>query len=163
MLRLPVRDSAPPFPAARPAGDAAHLITLRIGRRGSPLTSAHLSSEFHAALHLLALENWWRVRCALLLPRHAHLITTLAPGTGPDAAIVELKRRLAPCLRRAGVIWEADHVAHPLEHPAEMADAFRALYREPQRAGLCAEGEVWPGYLCADDDRAWLGSARNAG
>jgi REP element-mobilizing transposase RayT len=163
MLRLPVRESAPPFPVARPSTDGAHLITLRVGRRGSPLTAAHLASEFHAALHLLALEGWWRVRCAVLLPRHAHLIATLAPGSGLESAVQELKRRLAPCLRRAGVNWDANHLARPLEHPAEMADAFRTLYREPQSAGLCAEGEAWPGYLCADDDRAWLGAERNAG
>lgn len=157
MLHLPVRDSAAPFPAPRPAADSSHLIILRTGRRGSPLTSAHLSSEFHAAVHLLALERWWRVRCAVLLPRHAHLIAALAPGTPPGAAVAELKRRLAPCLRRAGAAWEADHESRLLEHPAEIADAFRSLYREPRRAGLCGEGEAWPGYLCAEDDRAWLG------
>jgi hypothetical protein len=162
MLRLPVRESAPPFPPVRPSTDAAHLITLRVGRRGSPLTAAHLASEFHAALHLLALEGWWRLRCALLLPRQVHLIATLTPGTGAEPAAQELKRRLTPCLQRAGTTWRPDHATVQLEHPAELAEAFRTLHREPHRAGLCAEGEAWPGYLCADDDRAWLG-ARRAG
>lgn len=157
---IPIRSgpSAPPFPSPTQAPSGAHLITLHAGRRGAPLNSIHLASEFHAAVHLLALERWWRVRCAVLLPRTAHLVATLAAKIGPTEAADELKRRLAPCLLRARQVWLPGHQARFLADAAEIANALRALYLEPGRAGLCAEGEAWPGYLCADEDRSWLES-----
>ena len=158
MIPLRFGDSAPPFPSSSRPASGAHLITLHAGRGGAPLNSIHLASEFHAAVHLLALEGWWRVRCALLLPRTARLIATLSASTGPAEATEELKRRLAPCLRRARQAWAPNHECRFLAGPAEIADTLRALYLEPGRAGLCAEGEPWPGYLGADEDRNWLES-----
>jgi hypothetical protein len=165
MIPLRTGDSTPPFPTSGRTPSGAHLITLHASRRGAPLNSIHLASEFHAAVHLLALEGWWRVRCALLLPRNARLVATLDAKTGPAEAAEELKRRLAPCLLRARQAWAPGHECRFLPGPAEIADAFRALYLEPSRAGLCAEGDAWPGYLGADEDRTWLVSAtaeRNA-
>lgn len=157
----PIRliDSTPPFPANNRNHDSAHLFTWHTGRRGAPLNSVHLASEFHAAVHLLALEGWWRVRCSLLLPRTARLLATLEAKTDPAEAGEELKRRLAPCLLRARQAWATRHEYRFLAGPAEIADALRALYLEPGRAGLCGEGDAWPGFLGAEEDREWLESA----
>ena len=162
MFPSPVQDTRPaaPSPVCDTAG--AHLITLHAGRRGGPLTSAHLTSEFHAAVHLLALERWWRVRCAVLLPHRAHVVAALSPGTPPAAAAEELKRRLVPCLRRAGRKWETGHHTRLIKQPAELAEIFHGLFRESRQAGLCAEGESWTGYLCEDDNRDLLGALRLA-
>lgn len=156
MIPLRTRESTPPFPAASRVPDGAHLISLHAARRGAPLNSIHLASEFHAAVHLLALERWWRVRCAILLPRAAHLVATLAATTGPAEAAEELKRRLAPCLRRARQAWAPGQYCRFLAGPAEITEAIRALYHEPARTGLGAEGDSWPGYLCAAEDPSRL-------
>lgn len=159
MIPLRFSDSTPPFSSGNRPASGAHLITLHAGRRGAPLNSIHLASEFHAAVHLLALEGWWRVRCALLLPHTARLVATLDAKTGPAEAAEELKRRLAPCLHRARQAWAPRHECRFLAGPAEIAETLRNLYLEPGRAGLCAEGDAWPGYLGADEDCGWLGSA----
>ncbi|MFM7752049.1 MAG: hypothetical protein ACKOTF_13795 [Opitutaceae bacterium] len=158
MIPLRLSDSAPPFSSGPRPASGAHFFTLHAGRRGAPLNSIHFASEFHAAVHLLAIEGWWRVRCALLLPRTARLVATLEARTGPAEAAEELKRRLAPCLLRARQAWAPHHECRFLAGPTEIADTLRTLYLEPGRAGLCAEGEAWPGYLGADEDRAWLES-----
>lgn len=156
MKQLTPSNSPTPSPDSKPGSPCAHLLTIRVGRRGAPLNAIHLASEFHAAVHLLALERWWRVRCTVLLPRVAHLIVALAPEIDSTTAAEELKRRLAPCLRRAGQTWATGYETQFLGSQAEIGDALVKLYREPCRVGLCTEGEVWPGYLCSDDDRAWL-------
>lgn len=124
------------------------------------MTSAHLTSEFHAAVHLLALERWWRVRCAVLMPHSAHVVAALSPSTPPAAAAEELKRRLNPCLRRAGLKWEPGHHTELIKQPAALTETFRRLFRESRQAGLCAEGDSWTGYLCEDDNRDLLGALR---
>ncbi len=151
-LTAPIRSETPRW--SSPPGAA--FVTVFATRRRPGLATAHFNAEFHAATHLLALEQRWHVRTAVVMPYHVHLLLTVSRPPELGGVLAEFKHRLAPCLRRSGLDWERGFHHRALFPGQDALPAFLYIYQNPYRARLLREDESWPGYYCAGEDWAWF-------
>lgn len=153
-LPLPAPAAAAPPRWSSPPG--ANFLTVCATRRRPGLATTQFNAEFHAATHLLTLEQRWHVRTAVVLPYHVHLLATIPRPAETAGVMEEFKHRLAPCLQRSGLEWERGFHARPLSPGQDALPAFLYIFQHPYRTRLIREGESWPGYFCAAADWAWF-------
>jgi REP element-mobilizing transposase RayT len=139
----------------------SHFLTVFATRRRPGLATTQFNAEFHAATHLLALEQRWHVRTAIVMPYHVHLLATIVRPAEAAGVMEDFKQRLLPCLQRSGLEWERGVHARPLSPGEDALPAFLYIFQNPYRTRLIRDDESWPGYYCAESDWTWFAALAN--
>lgn len=95
------------------------------------------------------------------MPDHLHLLATLGHKTSLSDAVRKFKGPLSTELRAHHAKWQPSFYDHRLRDNEDVLPVFLYIYLNPYRAGLCASGEKWPGYICNPEDWAWFGDLTN--
>jgi len=141
---------------------ADYFLTLCTHDRQQGLTEMEPATAILTQAHELAAEDIWRVRTAVIMPDHLHLLISLGEAIELPAAVRLFKGRLAPALRRAGLRWQRAYFDHRLRPEEDPLPVFLYIFLNPYRANLVQSNQTWPGYFCAEDDWCWFGGLTDA-
>jgi REP element-mobilizing transposase RayT len=156
MTCIPVREPEQFRPSRWSAPEGGHFLTLCVDGYWPGLATTLLSSQLHAAAHLLSLDHHWHVRTASVLPHHVHLLITLPEHSDLAEVVHRFKQRLEPCLRRCDLRWQRGYFDRRMHPTEDYLPAFLYVFRCPYRDRLIAPSEPWPGYFCAESDWEWF-------
>jgi putative transposase len=107
------------------------------------------------ARHLTA-DGHWRVRTAIVMQDHVHLLVTLG-GEAELSKVVRLfKGTSSRVLRQRQLCWQHGCFDHRLRDNEDRLPLFLYVYLNPYRAPLLANDQTWPAYYCAPDDWVWF-------
>lgn len=136
--------------------DASYFLTFCTDRRAVGLATGVVV----AAILREAKESslGWRLRSAVVMPDHAHLIVDLAAGKTLPEVVRSFKGRSSVLLRDRGLKWQRGYYDHRLRTAEDLLPVFLYVFLNPYRAGLCKTDGTWAGYYCAPDDWEWFGS-----
>ena len=100
----------------------------------------------------------WKLRCAVVMPDHLHLLVMLGSRIPLGKTVSRLKSKTSAVLAASQhkLEWERDFFDHRLRPSEERLDVFLYLFLNPYRAGLCPRIECWPGYYCCEEDWEWF-------
>lgn len=156
MTCIPIREPAHFRPSRWSALEGGHFLTLCVEGMWPGLATTLLSSQLHAAAHLLSLDHYWQVRTVSVLPRQVHLLITLPEHAEMAETVTLFKARLDPCLRRSGLRWAPGYFDRRMHATEDHLPTFLYVFRCPYRERLVEPPEPWPGYFCAENDWDWF-------
>lgn len=136
---------------------ADYFLTLCTHNRQHGLAEMEPATAILTHAHELAAEDIWRVRTAVIMPDHLHLLISLGTVIELSAAVRLFKGRLAPALRRVDLCWQRAYFDHRLRSDEDCLPVFLYVYLNPYRAELVPPNQTWSGYYCAEDDWRWFG------
>lgn len=135
---------------------AEYFVTCCTGGRAPGLERAEVTSALVAESNKLADEGVWRMRSAVVMRDHVHLLVALGTKRSLPEAMRLFKGRTSPLLRRAGLGWQRGYFDHRMRGVEDRLPVFRYIFLNPYRAGLLHDDARWPGYFCCDEDWAWF-------
>jgi REP element-mobilizing transposase RayT len=138
------------------APGAEYFLTLTLLRPATGLSDVSLVDDVRAEWQSLEESKLWRVRTAVIMPDHLHLLVILGESSELSALVRSFKGRLTPRLREHGLRWQAGYYDHRVRPDDDRLALFRYIYLNPYRDGLLGTCERWPGYDCCGDDWAWF-------
>jgi REP element-mobilizing transposase RayT len=111
---------------------------------------------------MLAMESdaIWQIRCATVMPDHAHLLFVLGERLSLGKSLARLKGKTAGALRSSSpsATWERDFFDRMIRQRDEILPVFLYVFLNPYRAGLSDRAERWPWFYCAPADWGWFQS-----
>jgi putative transposase len=137
-----------------------YFITFCSEARQAGLTDATVASAFLTELQQMETEAIWRVRSAVTMPDHVHMLLALGEKLPLGKAVARLKSKTAARLAECGLSWQAGYFDHRMRSAEERLPIFLYLYLNPYRAGLVPAESDWPWFVCSSEDswfRAYLG------
>ena len=113
-------------------------------------------------LEVARLENdgIWRVRTAVIMPDHLHLLVELGEKSQLSDAMRLFKGRTSVALRARALRWERGYFDHRMRNEDRLP-VFLYIFLNPYRAELVAQSQRWPGYYCCAEDWEWFGPLTN--
>ena len=131
---------------------AEYFVTICTDHRAAGLTLPPRAEGVLAEIQEMAADGVWRMRCAVIMPDHLHLLVELGAGLSRGKAVARLKARNAAALRGAGLSWERGFFDRRLRAGDDVLDVFLDIFLNPYRAGLCRREEHWPWFAGHPDD-----------
>lgn len=104
----------------------------------------------------MVLETW-KLRAMVIMPDHIHLLVGLEAKSVSDSVRI-FKGRLSPKLRKHNLKWQSGFYDHRLRPKDKLSGVVRYMWLNPYRAGICNEGEAWPGWWCDEAVTEWIGA-----
>ena len=101
-------------------------------------------------------DHSWRLRCAVLMPDHVHLLIALGERLALTQCIQRLKSRTSRLLRGKGLEWERGFFDHRLRETDSEGAVFRYVYLNPCRAELIRRNEKYSQFRCCPEDWTWF-------
>jgi len=136
---------------------ASYFLTICTEGRRHGLASSELGSGLLQQAQ--ASDAGWRLRAAVVMPDHVHLIIKLEEREDLAEVVRRFKGRTSVSLRRVMAMkWQRGYFDHRLRAGEDMLPVFLYLFLNPYRAGLVPADQPWPLWFCAPEDWAWLGS-----
>jgi len=120
------------------------------------LDALPVTGDIFGVAEKLTDQGAWRLRTAVVMPDHVHLLFVLGETADLASAVRLFKGRLAPTLRMAGLKWQRGYFDHRLRAGEDRLPVFRYVFLNPYRAALVRLDERWPGYFCATEDWVWF-------
>jgi REP element-mobilizing transposase RayT len=136
---------------------ADYFITICLQRPSAALIKGHIAQCCLVELRRLEAEQVLRLRCAVFMPDHLHLLATLGQTANLSAVVRLFKGRLTPLLRKHGAAWQQSFYDHCLNPEEDRLPVFLYIFLNPYRSELIPPDRKWPGYYCAEDDWLWFG------
>ena len=103
-------------------------------------------------------DGSWGVRCATVMPDHAHFLATLGQRLSLGRTLQRLKAKSSAGLRPYALQWERGYFDRRLRPDDDSLAVFLNIHLKPYRAGLIAAKEKWPHYFCCEEDWDWFSS-----
>jgi REP element-mobilizing transposase RayT len=135
---------------------AEYFLTICTDGRCLSLTLPAIAESILAETGAMDADATWRLRCAVVMPDHLHLLVVLGNRLTLGKAVARLKSKTANLLGSSGLKWERDFHDHHIRPDEERLALFLYLYLNPYRADLCKRSEPWPWYRCSPDDWRWF-------
>jgi len=127
--------------------DAVFFITICCKRRReNQLCTDEVARVLFDAVKFYQARGDWFVHLVLLMPDHAHFLAMFERN--PMRQIVDAWKRFTA--RKAGFEWQRDFFDHRLRRDESFREKSDYILANPVRAGLVADGSVWPFMLIAD-------------
>ncbi len=135
---------------------AEYFLTCCTEARETGLDASPLTGDILTAAEKLTDQGAWRLRTAVVMPDHVHLLFVLGEKADLAPVVRLFKGRLAPTLRTAGLKWQRGYFDHRLRAGEDRLPVFRYIFLNPYRIARVRPDERWPGYFCADEDWVWF-------
>lgn len=136
--------------------EAEYFLTCATDNRQAGLATPALATSILQTANVLADSGVWRLRTAVIMPDHVHLLLTLGKSDDLPAAMRRFKGCTVPLLRSAGLRWQRGYFDHRLRTGEDRYPIFHYIYLNPYRSGLIRTDQKWIGYFCVDDDWSWF-------
>ena len=101
-------------------------------------------------------DGTWKLRAATIMPDHLHLLIVLGERLALGRTISRLKSKTSAKMRETGIEWERDFFDHKLRADDSVLPLFLYLYLNPYRSDLITADQMWPHFICAEDDWNWF-------
>jgi REP element-mobilizing transposase RayT len=103
-------------------------------------------------------DSTWKLRVAMVMPDHVHLLVVLGGRLSLGKSISRLKAKTMSELNasRVDLDWERDFFDRLLRPDEDRLALFLYIFLNPYRAKLCALPERWPCFWCREEDWKWF-------
>ncbi|MBI2517425.1 MAG: transposase [Opitutae bacterium] len=143
------------------APGAEYFLTTNLESRGSGLEGSATAAAVRGQWTKLEQDGLWRVRTAVVMPDHIHLLVNPGEKVALSECVRAFKGRLSPVLRGNGLRWQEGYYDHRMRETEDRLPVFLYIFLNPYRANLAPGAETWPGYYCEPADWAWFGGLTN--
>lgn len=135
---------------------ATYFLTLGTQNRGEGLHFDQAANALWAEIDALDSSSDWKMRCAVIMPDHLHLLITLGERLSLSQTVQRLKAKTTPALRDVKLSWATGYYDHRLLPEEGALAVFLYIYLNPYRANLIDSGKKWPHYRCRAEDWDWF-------
>ena len=135
---------------------AEYFLTVCTANRRAGLTTPNVATALLKEACAMAEDATWTLRCAVVMPDHAHLLVLLGERLSLGRTIQRLKAKTSSVLCSADLEWERGFFDHRLRPDDERLPVFRYIYLNPYRADLLPNPKRFPYYYCQDSDWIWF-------
>jgi REP element-mobilizing transposase RayT len=140
---------------------AEYFLTICTEARHAGLTEALRVRAILAEAQAMTADTTWRLRCAVVMPDHVHMLMTLGDRLSLGSAVARLKGKTAAGLACSSsgqppLRWERGYFDHRIRPNDDRVGLFLYVFLNPFRSGLSKRGDRWPWYCCCEDDWTWF-------
>lgn len=137
---------------------AEYFLTVCTGQGRVGLPSPGVAEAILSEARAMDADNTWKLRCAVVMPEHIHLLAILGERLSLGKSIARLKSKTNPALRLRdpALEWERDFFDRHVRPDEDRIALFLYIYLNPFRAGLCPGNQLWPWFWCSEVDWAWF-------
>ena len=132
---------------------ATYFLTACTARRSRSFENGSVTADLlDHAQHI----DGWKLRAAVVMPDHVHLLVDFTASRELSEVVREFKGRTSVMLRRHAMKWQSGYFDHRLRTNEDVLPIFLYIFLNPYRAGLIPYDQRWPGYFCSPDDWVWF-------
>jgi len=106
-------------------------------------------------LQCLGEDKTAEVRCACLMPDHAHILLVLGDKLSLGRVVARLKTKLS-LQSNYRLKWQRAYYDHALRKEEALTPVMLYIFLNPYRACLTGRGQVWSGFYCGEKDWKWF-------
>jgi REP element-mobilizing transposase RayT len=136
--------------------EAEYFLTVMTDGRRTGLEDPTLTDSILAVGRTMEAQGLWRLRTAVVMPDHLHLIVGLTGNADLSQSMKMLKGRSAVLLRSHQLRWQRGFFDHRMREREDRLPVFLYIFLNPYRARLLPVDQKWHGYFCAPDDWEWF-------
>ena len=137
---------------------AEYFLTICTESKRSGLNAPTVADGIMQEVQALQVDGSWAVRCATVMPDHAHVFTTLGQRLSLGRTLQRLKGKTAASLRLHALRWERGFLDRQMRPEDDCLAIFLYIFINPYRGGLIAKDGKWPHYFCCKADWSWFSS-----
>jgi|GEM_PF-796855 len=136
---------------------ATYFLTLGIADRKTSLLEGGCLGGIFAELGRLEGDGAIaRLRCAVVMQDHTHLLFQLGDRINLGQIVSRLKAKTKYALERNELRWQGGYHDHRIDVDEELFPVFAYLFRNPVRAGLVDDPKQHPGWMICRGDAEWF-------
>jgi len=141
---------------------AEYFLTVCTDEKHPGLTSPAVTTAILTALRAMDADGTWKLRCAVVMPDHVHVLAILGERLTLGQSVGRLKSKTNASLRAvaansaASLAWARDFYDHHVRPDEDRLALFLYIFLNPDRTDLCAASDRWPRYYCRDEDWSWF-------
>ncbi len=136
--------------------NATYFLTLCTEQKKAGLTQPAISSTLWNELDALTDDQTWKLRTAVIMPDHLHLLVTLGDRLPLARMLQRFKAKTSAYLDQHSLFWERSFFDRKLRQTDAQQSLFLYIYLNPYRAKLLNPTERWPDYRCCAEDWTWF-------
>jgi len=140
----------------------SYFVTLCTAERTPGLADAGIASAIRTEVMACQADGHWRVRGAVIMPDHLHLLVVLTGTLSLGRVVARLKAKTRESLASAsgadvaGLTWQGNYFEHRLRPDEPVEEVLRYLFMNPYRAGLIEGTDSYPWYWLHPEEAAWF-------
>lgn len=142
------------FRESRP--DTDYFITINLADKLRNELRFGIRWEIRRELEAIEATGYWRIRGAVIMPDHLHLLVTLGDQLNLSRVIARLKTKTRRALLADGLRWQPNFYEHRLRANESAQEALRYIFLNPYRAKLLTITGAYPWYWAGADETAWF-------
>jgi REP element-mobilizing transposase RayT len=120
------------------------------------LVTPAIASFIKQELMACELAGYWKVRGAVVMPDHVHMLVRLGCKLVLGNIIARVKSRTRVNSAEPAVRWQCNYYEHRMRPDDPAGDVLRYLYMNPYRAGLLSPGAKYPWFWLGSEEAAWF-------
>ena len=133
-----------------------YFLTFNLTERGHGLTEAPTGSAIREEISAIEHAGYWRVRAAVIMPDHMHLLVALHAMLPLSRIVARLKSRTKRVLEQAGLCWQGNYYEHRLRTVEDAGPVILYIYLNPYRANLLPSSTPYPWFWLGADESVWF-------
>jgi putative transposase len=136
---------------------AEYFLTICSEARPAGLAASHeVACLLLTEARLMELDGVWKLRCAVVMPDHVHLLIILGERLSLEKSVSRFKGTTSAVLGKVGLVWQRNFYDHRVRPGENRTGLFLYIYLNPYRAGLCGRSDRWIWFYCCEKDWSWF-------
>ena len=143
------------FRISQPGTD--YFITATIAGKSPEGLSPASKDSIRRELLAIEADYHWRIRGAVIMPDHLHLLVTLGGNLGLSRVMARLKSKTrSHLMMKDGLTWQPNFYEHRLRVNESQQEILRYIFLNPYRAKLLGLTDAYPWHWVGEAEQAWL-------
>jgi REP element-mobilizing transposase RayT len=135
---------------------SSYFLTLCVDRAGTALLDGEIATAIQREINAIESDGHWRIRAAVIMPDHLHLLIHLTGELPLPRCVARLKSKTRPSLTQHGLGWQTNFYEHRLRPDEPVEGVVRYIFLNPYRACLVSAGKSYPWFWLGSHESAWF-------
>ena len=134
----------------------SYFVTLCTDHRQVGLDCDKVAPVIRDELEACASDGYWRLRGAVIMPEHLHLLAELTGDLPLGRIIARVKAKSRAVMSARGLRWQGNFYEHQLRAEDGVESVLYYLFLNPYRAGIITADKQYSWFLLSPIEAEWF-------
>ena len=134
----------------------SYFLTICAEGHNAQLLGANTPPVIRSEIASIESDGHWRVRAAVIMPDHLHLLIEITGKLSLSRCVARLKSKTRANLPANSVRWQRNFYDHRLRPADSVETVLRYIFLNSHRANLGSPDRSYPWFWLGEEERSWF-------